>query len=456
MLSPTFSSRRAPPIRPSQSLEGLEQVVPPKLMYFTPHRSDIFIDKPLPARPMPDDEIEYSAMWSDSSSDYDSESESGSTLESLASPSSPSEPRRSTDAYPIFVSSGSSEPDELVEDLDDLPDLNHDDIDDLVAPSVPADQVSLGSILETSPPRTMEDGRTDSIDLDASSIILGANAHYGRPLQWSQHQNDSNHYFRDKTWHFFPELAAPSSRAPAGRANSTSASSKARKEGRLNVSARRRRWYSLDRAHMGRPNGVRDSIKTYVSKTLSREGPEDKSRSTRPVTSPVDPMLSSRSLASNAIDGPRPSPGLEIDTQLANMSLTAITPHPYENPRASPTTPKNLAVPLSPYQRFGPSIWEHPSDKPHDNVVVVPASQSPSTSPQFSSATAIPSPLKIHLQQNTRGAVRALQGSTIQMRGALGNAKKKERRREELKSQIRLVGTVNPHTYGKADPWSPA
>ena len=459
MLSPSFSSgRAAPPIRPSQSLEGLEQVVPPKIMYFAPHRSEIFFNKPLPAAPMPDeDPTEYSAMWSDSSSDY--ESESGSTLASLASPSSPSEPRKSIESYPIFVSG--SKPD------DDLDDLNDLDLDDPSAdPAVVGEVGEVGSLESSSPPQSP---RTDSIDLDASSIILGTNAHYGRPLQWAQQSNGSNHYFRDKTWHFFPELAAPNSRQTAVRANSTSASTKTKKEGRLNVAGRRRRWYSFNHTHMGRPTGVRDSIKSYVNKTLSRDATEDKEKETgrqRSVTTPIDPMLSSRTFLGSGVEDEIVSPKvLEIDTQLANTHVTAVNSSSYENPRASPTTPqhKHLAVPMSPYQRFGPSIWENSSDKSADRILVVPP-QTLTPSSSFShhsqsstSPTApIPSPLKVHLQQSSRGAVRALQGSSLQMRGPLSSAKKKERRREELKSQIRLVGTVNPHTYGKADPWSPA
>ncbi|KAJ5219999.1 hypothetical protein N7468_009203 [Penicillium chermesinum] len=414
-------------------------------MYLAPHRSEIYIDKPLPARPMPDeDPIEYSAMWSDSSSDYDSDD--GSTLESFASPSSPSEPRKSVESYPIFVSSDSNDLNEL--DLDELDEL--EELEDIVDPA-PTDHVNLG----TSPP-ALDDSRTDSIDLDASSIILGANAHYGRPLQWSQHANDGNHYFRDKTWHFFPELAAPSSHALAGRANSTSASTKARKEGRLNVSARRRKWYSFDRGHAYRSHGVRDSIKTYVHKTLARD--EERSKTApRPVTAPTDPMGSSRPFPQSS-DGSAPAV-LEIDTRLANMSLAGLSTATYENPRASPTTPreKQPAGLTSPYPRFGPSSGEAP-EKVSGRVMISPPQNAtnPSLPLTASTSSPLPSPLKVHLQQNTRGAVRALQGSTIQMRHALGGAKKKERRREELKSQIRLVGTVNPHTFGKADPWSPA
>jgi hypothetical protein len=50
-------------------------------------------------------------------------------------------------------------------------------------------------------------------------------------------------------------------------------------------------------------------------------------------------------------------------------------------------------------------------------------------------------PLKSQLLQNTRGAVKALQGKS-----------KEEKRRELLKAQIKFVGPVNPHTYGR-DPW---
>ena len=81
------------------------------------------------------------------------------------------------------------------------------------------------------------------IDIDACSIILGTSAHYGRfsTLPDNQVQQDhSSPYFRDKKWDFFPELATPQS---SGR--SSPGSGKNVKAGRLNVTAKQPKWYSI-------------------------------------------------------------------------------------------------------------------------------------------------------------------------------------------------------------------
>ncbi|KAJ6116416.1 hypothetical protein N7512_006141 [Penicillium capsulatum] len=389
MLSPTYS-RMAPPVRHSRSLEGLEQVIPPKMPY-SPTRSDFFLNKPLPARPLPDSE--YSAMWSDS----DSESEA--TLDTVASPS---EPRNSTESYPIFVSSGS------------------DDFTDLVDHPAAVDHI-LGPI-RPSPPFAESHTDTASVVSDVSSLPPSrSDAQYGRPSQWSQPRAGANHYFREKKWDFFPELA-PSALQATPRANPNIRPGKTRgKNGRLNRATKRYRWHSFDRAGLGLAVGVRNSIKTYVHRTLSRDcrDPADKNKDIpRPATAPFDEPSDS-------------SADLELQLRAMSVSTMSYTSELDETSRSMYSSrPKQLAVPMSPYQQYGSAIFETPQKAK-----------------------------KINLQQNTREAVRALQGGTSHVLVALDGAKKKivdhkdDRRREQLKSQIKFVGPVNPHTFAKVHPW---
>jgi len=65
-------------------------------------------------------------------------------------------------------------------------------------------------------------------------------------------------------------------------------------------------------------------------------------------------------------------------------------------------------------------------------------------------------PLRSQLQRGTK----ALHDGTSYMRDALDGAKRRvvdarmDRRRAQLKAQIRLIGPVNPYTtYGRVDPW---
>ncbi|KAK9860888.1 hypothetical protein MYU51_006255 [Penicillium brevicompactum] len=424
----------APPVRPSRSLDGLERVVPPH----SPLPD--FLNKPLPARP---EEPESSAMWSDSS---DSES----TVDSII----PSEPRNSADSYPIFVSGS-----------DDF---------DLADQAPSADHLTLPTPL---PPL---DKCTDAIDIvidestEPDSIASSLSDQPGRQ-HWTQNRTGANHYFREKKWDYFPELA-PSSLT--GRVSPNMSAQKPRKKGSaLEIAKGKYRWHSLDRGGLG---GVRDSIKTYVHRTLSRDGPaEHKPKDpARPATAPMDHHLGDAS----SILGPKgwepqTQQSLAIDTDAAIRAVsvatspsidydytkkmfhlqTPVSPtfsnYQTSSPisSASPTTPrqKQLAVPLSPYQKHGPAIWES-AKKPKRNVQS-PRS-SPCSEPSASSApelsftkTASSSPPLKQLQQNTRGVFMGAKKKIVES--------KEDRRREQLKAQIKLVGPVNPHTYARSDPW---
>jgi hypothetical protein len=447
---------------------------------YSPTRSDLFLNKPLPAKPLPDAPPEYSAMWSDSSDD-DSDNESEISVDSTVA--GPSEPRNSTESYPIFVSSGSDD---------------YGDMVDHPAPADPSshpDGVSLGLIRSSSPPTIAEESRsrTDSVqslvesvcesdveeeesesDSANNSTTSRSDAQYGRLSQWSQNRSGTNHYFREKKWDFFPELATPSAQAgqsgvAGGRTSPALRSVKSRKkDGRLNVS-KSRRWHSLDKAGLGLAYGVRHSIKTYVHRTLSRDSTEAKAKEApRPSTAPVDVLEGSPFHRPEDI---KVIPHSDVNIQLRTLSIsTASTASEMDPSPASPRSfqrQKQLAVPMSNYQKYGPAIWESPkkSKKKTSHKQMYTGTQSTPTSPtvpQFSIANPTPPlspPLKLQLQNGSREAVRVIQGGKSQVLFALDGAKKRmaeskdERRREQLKAQIKLIGPVNPHTYMQADPW---
>ncbi|KAJ5594091.1 uncharacterized protein N7459_000299 [Penicillium hispanicum] len=445
MLSPTHPyarHRTAPPVRPSRSLEGLERVIPPKMLSST--RSELFLNKPLPAKPLPDAPTEYSVMWSDSSDDSDGTS----TVDSVDTVGSPSEPRNSTESYPIFVSSGS------------------DDFSDLVDHPAPADHdhLSLGPI-HPSPPRFLSnDSRTDSLDSDLATSR--SDAQYGRPSHWLPHRTGANHYFREKKWDFFPELATPSAlQATAPVSPGLKPGKTRKKDGRLNRSAKRHRWHSLDRAGLGLAHGVRDSIKTYVHRTLSRGSTDQKTKdSPRPATAPVDPPHTPRSFqhSVNISKSKLPHSSVDVNVQMRAFSVSTVSSASEAglSPR-TPTSPrqKQLAVPLSPYQKYGSAIWETPKKSKKRKHQKSPAAEPTVELCSVNPTPSLAPPFKMQLQQNTRDAVRALQGGKSQVLVALDGAKKKmieskgDRRREQLKSQIKLVGPVNPRSYTQGDPW---
>ncbi|KAJ5555628.1 hypothetical protein N7461_004098 [Penicillium sp. DV-2018c] len=450
----------APPVRPSRSLEGLERVIPPLPLSPSQHSLSprLFLDKPLPAKPLPDPEC--SAIWSDS--------DSQSTLDSI--PGS-SEPRYSTDSYPIFVSSGN--------DFDDLIDPS----DNLLSPS----------------PKPALDKRTDSINIkikihepqitEQPSISLSSSfdTQYSSPIPWSQQNRaGTNHYFREKKWDYFPELA-PSTLQSSGRIspnpNMSGLSTKTRKKGlALDFSKAKYRWHSLDRSGLG---NVRESIKTYVHRTLSRDSTENNKAKdiVRPSTAPMDHHLNEAVLGSSSASTGTPSrraytpphAGIALDTGITRtVSTTSSSESEYDYTNhkfhlqtpiepTSPTTalpvlsapspttprPKQLAVPLSPYQKYGAAIWEKKEkDKEKEKAskrTLHPYKSSPNLGLNLSESSSSSSAPEL----------------SFMGRGVLLGAKKKiveakeERRREQLKARIKLVGPVNPHTYVQAtsDPW---
>ncbi|KAJ5930021.1 hypothetical protein N7466_005514 [Penicillium verhagenii] len=422
MMSANPARRTAPPVYTSHSLEGMEQVVPPRMMYFTQHRSEILFNKPLPGRPVPImmiDSPTESGMYSDSDSDTES------TLDdSLQSPSVYSSYSRDRD-FPVFVRS------------------NSDDFTDLEDHPNPADHAKMREIPIPSPLKPHHPpARTDvspinaspvSVDIDATSVILGTSAHYGRPVDWTRKRIDSSHYFREKTWDFFPELATPTTSTRQSSGRKSPASSSRSKEGRLNVSAKQPKWYSKHR----------DSIKSYVNKTLTRDQDAEERDNplnvprhppSRRYTAPMGPLSAHPPSITGDGDDDEYDDEPELDEFHAQLVATSTASSSrtgaFEQPRSSPDAPKE--------KRRG-SMFKRMNRA--------------TTSPEYFANATLPlaSPTKI----NRRQTLAALQTS-------FDDAKKRmtetpdDRRREQLKSQIKFIGAVNPHLCApQPDPWSP-
>ncbi|KAJ5624235.1 hypothetical protein N7510_000544 [Penicillium lagena] len=494
----TYSVRMAPPVRPSRSLEGMEKVIPPTMKHpFAPSHSELFLNKPLPAMPLLPDRTEEEpaegAFWSDSSDDSETES-------TVDSGGGPSEPRSSTELYPILISSGSNDFVDLV-------------VDHPVPSSTSADH--LGPLDHQPAPRFLTpESRADSTDSDTSFILQArsiSEVQYGRPAHWPQRTNHgTNHYFREKKWDFFPELADPSSAAAQqnGRGTPSLRNGKSgKKDGRLislDLSkGRRHRWKSLDSRALG---GMRDSIKTYVSRTLSKGSAEDAPRQRPPLPSPLPsptrpttaPLGGSRlpkdssprqsddggELLSNKVFAPEDS-GVELRTMSVSTKSSVdsdlvVSPKTDLSPRQ-----KQLAIPQSPYQKYGATVWEKETTKSGKRRSVrfpqytIKTSSSPPTSHHHrtsvsttraslssrkmsgSSATHHPSallspPQRMQHQGNRRGATRTLQDGKSHLLVATKRIiqSKEDRRREQLKAQIKHFGPLGAHGYSTVNQWT--
>lgn len=413
-------------MRLSRSLEGLEKVIPPGATAYPPTRSDLHphLNKPLPAKPLDQVRTTLSA-WSDDSS-----------VESFGDPS---DTKDSTESFPIFVSSGS-------DDLDDPPvESTLDDLDSGTGPPSPA----LNAFL--------------------SEERYGA-AHHP---SWSQNKVGTSHYFREKKWDFFPELATPSA---LGNPAALPVAAKARKNNasRLNLPGldfgkSRSRWHS-DNAGSSLAHGVRHSIRSYVSRTLSKD---NKPKRRRPLTAPsiypskCDGSHKASSLTDHSV-GDGSSRQNSLDTyEFGGSSISTDSSTNEHSDDSKPTRRhKQLAVPLSPYQKYGSSIWDKSgaSKKVGHHHVRFPkhakqASAKESKHETMFSSSAPSLSLPHSPTHQSRDYVKALHDGTTHVRGALDDAKRKmtasraDRRREQLKSQIKLVGPVNPYAQPRVDPW---
>ncbi|GIK01274.1 hypothetical protein Aspvir_005306 [Aspergillus viridinutans] len=480
MLSPTSLAytRQAPPVRPSRSLEGLEQVVPPRVPQ-PPTRPTPQLDKPLPdlpsqVRSLPDaSEMRASTAWSDDSS----------TISSVDSDGSQNgESTHSTESYPVFVRSAS---DDLVGLVDHPPVSSLDRAEQIVDPCVKPLTIASYS------PR---------LSLSHHALSVSKDDRYGSPPEWAPKRAGPNHYFREKKWDFFPELATPSVLGPgaAGRFPPASSQSRKRNGSKLHLSSfefgrNRRRSNTSDRCTLTLAHEVRDSIRSYVHRTLSKRSAEkDKSkRPGRPATAPsfYPPKCASSQEAAPSSDhsysyygtSREESSPVDMDVRMRTLSISTTSTaseRGVESPKPIPLhRTKQLAVPITPYQKYGAAIWDKSggtkrvSYRPnhqvkfskHQRNIYPSSTQKSKSSPDYTSSNPtapLSPPVRSVIQQNTREAMRVLQDGTTQVLDVLGEAKKKvigssvDRRRMQLKSQIKLIGPVNPYTtYGRVDSW---
>ncbi|KAI2901371.1 hypothetical protein CBS76997_176 [Aspergillus niger] len=461
MLSPSSLAlpRQTPPVRPSRSLEGLEQVVPPRVPVPPARPALRHIDKPLPElppKPLPETPSmdEGSTAWSDDSS----------TISSFYDDS-----RRfsadSSESYPVFVRSGSDDLSELVDHpptAGPIDPYQHDDHHH----------------------HHHHNDHPKSAPFAITTTFLHDD-HSDRAQPWVTNRAGPNHYFREKKWDFFPELATPSALPTSPRFPTHP---RKKNGSKLNLTVfdftkSRTLLNSSDRSGRALAQDVRNSIRSYVQRRLSKNSLErnKSSRSSPPTADSVDPVRtptpSSKITTTDEIyhPGSPKSPLSPVDVLPSNKRLSRMStrstmgargPHP--RPHASQRK-KQLAVPMSPYQKYGAAIWEKPgrekriSYRQSHNVRFPRYRKRGSSKKGFVSSATPPltPPARSQLQQNTRDCVRAIQDGTHHILDALDGARKKmigvrgDRRHTELKSQIRLVGPVSPYNnnYRQTDPW---
>ncbi len=539
MLSPSaYSPSRQPqppPVRPSRSLEGLEKVIPPSSPLPVAHtRSRLHLDKPLPdlpARSRTQSPAHFvgSTAWSDDSStvnsfeDDDDDDDDEDDLRCRRRSSI------STESYPVFVRSGSDDPD--------------------LAGFVDHPSVSTLDRIDTPAADPFDNHQKTAAASSLPGLTFLADERYTPSAPPQQHWNNHvgpNHYFREKKWDFFPELATPSALPQNSPHNGFTP--RPRKKDTA------RRWIPIP-SDKGAAfaNDVRNSIRS-IQRRLSRNSmdkdkPKRGQSDGRPTTSPIE---FARGLYSSSTSSPQPqlqtpsSTGdyyfnhrvssipqtpvyTSVDEKLTHLSISPtgssisdqsmLAPETLsqslsntcshsEKPLPSPVKPKEkqLAVPISAYQKYGAAIWdksgkekapkpkhqkrlsyqhhrqqqrvrfpkyrnrkrrESTKFKGNNNILI---SSTTPLKPSGRKQTSAP------LRQGTRYAVRALQGGTSQVLVAIDGARRRmaetsplvskrsrlnsastsklDMRKTHLKSQIRLVGPVNPYTTThRRDQW---
>ncbi|KAB8077540.1 hypothetical protein BDV29DRAFT_153603 [Aspergillus leporis] len=337
MLSPSFFAvpRQAPPVRPSRSLEGLEKVIPPQLPQ--PHTRPVLqLDKPLPelpTKPLPETpSMEDSTAWSDDSStdvSFDTRRQSDASMES----------------YPVFVRSAS----------DDLTDFAENS-------TVSIDRASPGKPNNKPGPSPL------------ALTTLSVDHHERRPFLLAK-RAAPNHYFREKKWDFFPELATPSE-LPSGYPNFPSNTRK-QNSSRLNLSAldftkKGSRWTASEKRT--RTHDMRNSIRSYVQRRLSKHSVDkDKpKRRPRPSTAPSEfreNLMSSRKTASSNYSNYSDHGSIgsqENFLDLSDMKRLSVSTHSSvdENQKQLESMAFHIKeqqnVTIAPIQKHGSALWEKP------------------------------------------------------------------------------------------------
>ena len=527
-------------MKPSQSLEGLEQVIPPTspLALSSPlspvgRPYYLQLDKPLPEKPLPDTPSSMgcsdSMVWSNSNE--------ASTLDSGSQYSGRESSRYSSDSYPIIVRTGSeygverpySDASSGVGVEIGVGDIRKGE---LLSPIVPAPLATrhspsqLDAFLasdneENAMVRDLEDLEKWNDNDDYNDHHLDARWSQIRhaATDFTQGRNDNSHYFREKKWDFFPELApvAGLSKRPCRQTSAV----QAKKRNTPAFDFRRARANTFTGAPTALASNVRDSIRFVVQKTMKsslEKEKEKRRRQPRPSTakraaaasvndfSDSSTGSSSKSKSKqqpersdylSAITKPQPpyEEKVSIATRLRSLSMSTGSSGAKGSPRPAPphhgpAYPKQLAVPLSPYQKYGAAIFDKPSTpstpastQSHNRFyqgqnrarrwsLSNATSSYIYTSSYITNNSSMPNinltatqsypelptspPLRSQLQRGTK----ALHDGTSYMRDALDGAKRRvvdarvDRRRAQLKAQIRLIGPVNPYTtYGRVDPW---
>ncbi|KAF9892874.1 hypothetical protein FE257_000463 [Aspergillus nanangensis] len=357
----------------------------------------------------------------------------------------------STESYPVFVRSNSDDLSDL-EEHPDIPSLNP--TSEFYEKPRPPPMVFPPPLGDCSP----------------------------RPPLWTGNRTGTNHYFREKKWDFFPELAP----CEIQTANKFPPKPQKKDHALLNLGA----FDFVRKGSRRNPGGrtlayeMRTSIRSYVQRRLSKHSmdKEKSKRPPRPATAPSEyahrfsrthraPSSNYTNYSDRGSIGP-PEHSLDITDHMTRLSVSTLSSiGEYSPPVAAPHPKRHLAVPITPYQRYGAAIWEKQgrgkrvSYRQRDHVRFPRYRHQKALPPRagFVSANTTPPlnrPTRLKLQKNTRECVRALHNGTSQVLVALDGARQRmirarvDRRRKRLKAQIRLIGPVNPYTtYGRVDPW---
>ena len=536
----SFDNRLAPApavaVNLSPSLEGLENVIPPTSPLSLAGRPYYLrLDKPLPEKPLPKTPsltMGYSTAWSHDSSSYGNSTRCSSREWS----------RYSKDSCPNLVNSGSD--DELDGSLHRRESSQVESVGKdwdfrpaVIAPSASPDPLEVflaeGNDYEHEGEHEVDkdDQYEDEPDMSRSRSSSSSSNSYSDEvdiqglhvrhtiIDWAHNQQGPNHYFREKKLDFFPELAPPGTFSngtwPHGRPASALPTRPSKKRnlsafdfGRLNLTrgsigtATRRSL--ADRSGLALASNVRSSIRSVVQRTLSKQSSlekekEKRRRQPRPSTAQRSATPATSSGRFDSSRSSRPLQNYE-DVVSASNRMRSLSGSPCSSTMDTLPIrrPRPLAVPLSPYQKYGAAIWERPytplnrrrvsSSGPHvrfpryyqnhrrrwSSSLVSASSTASSVSTKSDQLTqthsnpvwpvSISPPLRSLslsvLQRNTRGYMKALQNSTSNMLGALDGAKRRvvaarmDRRRAQLKAQIRLVGPIDPNrAHEVAHPW---
>ncbi|KAL4969471.1 uncharacterized protein BDV14DRAFT_84044 [Aspergillus stella-maris] len=593
--------------QPSHSLEGMEQVVPPSPP-FAHTISRLHLDKPLPDIPArshsttPAPYIPGSTAWSDDSSTVNSFDDH---LDDYNRNSSVS-----TESYPVFVRPGSA-------DLADF--VDHRSVVD----------VDVSTLDRPSESARQKPGRSDTSysSLALSSFLAEEDRYTPSPSPPSHWNNPSsatrsgpNHYFREKKFDFFPELA-PTSALPANSPHSQfaqrSRNGKKVKDGRSrwipipiniphsdkgaalahdfrnsfrNIQRRLSRnsldkekernknkpqpttapsptEYTYNRVHhinyLPSPQTPSTEDHHYHHHNSNRNHSHDYGRTPTSPTDPLyvtlekEPLRISDPVSVTVSVSPSSTESIGLTPTGSSISDQSLNDDPdyrdivdsyrdrdrdryqIRNSHHSHTRSTNrktlsrlqtnipkqnhLAVPITPYQRYGAAIWDKSGKEkkrlsytgtPKSRTVrfpryrrkresgtlkaqeddylesvepitisLTPARLNPTPAPprggnqnqnqntHTHTHTRTQSGSRIPLHQGTRHAVKALQDGTSHVLIAIDGARRKiaggsgnggsvsladDLRRTQLKSQIRLIGPVNPYTHHSApgvDPW---